>query len=166
MTGERPSKMSQGIIPDLSLDVSERRGHEITCLKWRNWIFRAGRFRCFKWSLFRFVRNCILQKELNIWGFQNTVLQVLQRKIVRRHHRHELHHLVGKGQIQQWTSISKIVNYCKHTSCYSTVASFLMSSSEAPKEYSPISWENAAKSGSTNSGTCPKSSWQMSGSGV
>eukprot|EP00341_Mesodinium_pulex_P011110 CAMPEP_0116940206 /NCGR_PEP_ID=MMETSP0467-20121206/33225_1 /TAXON_ID=283647 /ORGANISM="Mesodinium pulex, Strain SPMC105" /LENGTH=41 /DNA_ID= /DNA_START= /DNA_END= /DNA_ORIENTATION= len=41
-----------------------------------------------------------------------------------------------------------------------------MSSSLAPKEASPISWLKSAKSGSANIGAWPKSSWQMSGSGV
>ena len=47
-----------------------------------------------------------------------------------------------------------------------TAASRLMSSSEAPKLASPISWEKSAKSGSANMGTWPSSSWHTSGSGV
>lgn len=39
-----------------------------------------------------------------------------------------------------------------------TVASFFISSSDAPNEQSPISWEKAAKSGSANKGTCPNNS--------
>jgi hypothetical protein len=41
-----------------------------------------------------------------------------------------------------------------------------MSSSEAPKLASPMSWEKSAKSGSANMGTWPSSSWHTSGSGV
>lgn len=37
-----------------------------------------------------------------------------------------------------------------------------MSSSDAPKDASPSSWENCAKPGFARSGMCPKSSWQQS----
>ena len=47
-----------------------------------------------------------------------------------------------------------------------TVASFSIYSSGAPRDANPISWENCAKLGSANRGTWPRSSWQMSGSGV
>ncbi len=41
-----------------------------------------------------------------------------------------------------------------------------MNSSEAPRLARPISCEKSAKSWSAKSGTWPRSSWQMSGSGV
>ncbi len=47
-----------------------------------------------------------------------------------------------------------------------TVAKSEMYSSGAPKLANPISCEKSAKSGSANNGTCPSTSWQMSGSGV
>lgn len=43
-----------------------------------------------------------------------------------------------------------------------TVASFWTSSSEAPREARPISWENWANFGSASRGTCPSSSWHVS----
>lgn len=43
-----------------------------------------------------------------------------------------------------------------------TVASLLTSSSQAPKEANPSSWENWAKLGLAKRGICPKSSWQQS----
>lgn len=43
-----------------------------------------------------------------------------------------------------------------------TVASFSITSSGAPREARPISCENCANSTSANSGTCPRSSWQIS----
>ena len=43
-----------------------------------------------------------------------------------------------------------------------TVASFLMSSSGAPRLANPSSWENCANAGSANSGTWPSSSWHTS----
>lgn len=43
-----------------------------------------------------------------------------------------------------------------------TVDSFSISSSEAPNEAKPISWENCAKLGSASSGMCPSSSWMQS----
>ena len=47
-----------------------------------------------------------------------------------------------------------------------TVASLFTSSSLAPKDASPISWENSAKAGSAKRGTWPINSWHTSGSGV
>ena len=47
-----------------------------------------------------------------------------------------------------------------------TVAILVINSSEAPRLARPISWEKSAKSGSASNGTWPKSSWQISGSGV
>ncbi len=47
-----------------------------------------------------------------------------------------------------------------------TVAILVIKSSEAPRLARPISWEKSAKSGSASNGTWPKSSWQISGSGV
>lgn len=41
-----------------------------------------------------------------------------------------------------------------------------MYSSGAPRDASPICCEKSANAGSASSGTCPKSSWQISGSGV
>ena len=43
-----------------------------------------------------------------------------------------------------------------------TVASFVISSSFAPNEASPISWENWANRGSANIGTWPSNSWMQS----
>jgi len=43
-----------------------------------------------------------------------------------------------------------------------TAASFFRSSSEAPREANPISWENWANLGSANKGMWPKISWQQS----
>ena len=43
-----------------------------------------------------------------------------------------------------------------------TVASFWIYSSGAPRLARPISWENWAKDGSANNGTCPNTSWHTS----
>lgn len=43
-----------------------------------------------------------------------------------------------------------------------TVDNFSISSSEAPNEAKPISWENCAKLGSANNGMWPNNSWIQS----
>lgn len=51
----------------------------------------------------------------------------------------------------------------KRVQCPSlTVASFWTSSSDAPREARPISWENWANFGSASRGTWPSSSWHVS----
>ena len=47
-----------------------------------------------------------------------------------------------------------------------TVANFSIYSSGAPKEANPITWANWANAGSANNGAWPRTSWQISGSGV
>jgi hypothetical protein len=47
-----------------------------------------------------------------------------------------------------------------------TLANLTIYESGAPRLARPISCEKSANTGSANKGTCPSSSWQMSGSGV
>lgn len=52
--------------------------------------------------------------------------------------------------------------YNKNFSIPLTVDNFSISASEAPKDASPISWENCAKLGSAKRGMWPNSSWMQS----
>ena len=74
-------------------------------------------------------------------------------------------------QIQRWRNSTAmirkntLVNYIRFNlfpSFKLTVASFLTSSSVAPREANPISCENWAKLGLANKGMWPNSSWQQS----